>query len=66
MKLGQMIAQLTRLHAEVGDVDVSFTDGYNVLSYRGSDFQIDKLFYDNGEITVDISVGFDHLPGPRP
>lgn len=53
--VSEMIAKLQSLYAEVGDVEVLITDGYQCQGYRGS-YDIQK-WTENGENFVDIGIG---------
>ena len=60
MKVSQMIQELLALQAEVGDVEVTITDGYRCIGYRGisgrNDYFID-VFIDDGQKFIDIGIG---------
>ena len=60
MKVSQMIEELLTLQAEAGDVEVTITDGYRCISYRGisgrNDYFID-VFIDDGQTFIDIGIG---------
>lgn len=60
MKVSRMIQELQALQAEAGDVQVTITDGYRCVYYRGkqgvNDYFID-VFTDNGQKFIDIGIG---------
>ncbi len=56
MRVSEMIARLERYQAELGDVEVLVTDGFNAECYRGN-YEVIKWQEDNGEWCVDIGIG---------
>lgn len=56
MRVSEMIARLERYQAELGDVEVLVTDGFNAECYRGN-YEIIKWQEDDGTMTVDIGIG---------
>ena len=57
MRITEMIARLERYQAELGDVEVLITDGFNSECYRG-DYAIEPWWEDDlGQWCVDIGIG---------
>jgi hypothetical protein len=58
MRVSQMILQLQALQAQLGDVEVLVTDGFDARCYRG-DYEIiafDAAFEGDGFL-IDIGIG---------
>lgn len=57
MKISEMIRQLEKYQAELGDVEVLVTDGFNAECYRGN-YEIVKWWEDDlDQWCVDIGIG---------
>ena len=55
MNLREMIEKLEMMYAEIGDVEVLVTDGWDCRCYRGS-FLINR-WDEDGKSFVDIGIG---------
>lgn len=56
MRITEMIERLNKFYAELGDVEVLITDGFDAQCYRGS-YEIIRWQDDDGTMTVDIGIG---------
>ena len=56
MRVSELIAHLERYQAELGDVEVLITDGFNAECYRG-DYDIEPWQDDDGKWCIDIGIG---------
>lgn len=56
MIVSELIKKLQQMQSEVGDVDVTITDGYEAICYVGN-FSVETFVNDDGEMTIDIGVG---------
>lgn len=56
MKISDFISKLEALKKQMGDVEVTITDGHDMLFYRGS-FEITPFEEKPGQFLVDIGVG---------
>lgn len=57
MIVGELIKKLQQMQSEVGDVDVTITDGYEAIGYYG-EFAVIKFFDPQTcQMTIDIGIG---------
>ena len=57
MKVSELIDKLQRLQDEVGDVDVTVTDGWEARCYYG-EYAVIKFFDPQTcQMTIDIGIG---------
>lgn len=57
MKVSELIENLTELHDELGDVDVTVTDGWEARCYYG-EYNVIKFFDPQTcQMTIDIGIG---------
>lgn len=57
MIVSELIKKLQQMQSEVGDVDVTITDGYEALCYYG-EFAVIKFFdHQTCQMTIDIGIG---------
>ena len=56
MKTSELIAKLSKIMAESGDLEVLVTDGFNAQCYRGN-YEVVKWQEDDGQWCVDIGIG---------
>lgn len=61
MIVSELIKKLQLMQSEVGDVDVTVTDGYEALCYYG-EFEVQKFFDPQTcQMTIDIGIGGTRL-----
>ena len=57
MRVSEMIRRLEQYQAELGDVEVLITDGFNAECYRGN-YAIEPWWEDDlGQWCIDIGIG---------
>ena len=57
MKVSKLIKKLTELYEELGDVDVTLTDGWEARCYYG-EYDVIKFFDPQTcQMTIDIGIG---------
>ena len=56
MRVSEMISRLEQYQAELGDVEVLITDGYNSECYRGN-YAIEPWQDDDSQWCIDIGIG---------
>ena len=56
MRVSEMIRRLEQYQAELGDVEVLASDGYNAQCYHGG-YEIEPWQDDDGKWCIDIGIG---------